>query len=586
MINTRRDIPMLNLGPTRLALLVGALGALGCGSDAGVSTGGTGGTDGQTRTALAGKADCSPEVGAAVVCGVVYAADGVTPLPVVEVRLRDPSAGLSSKGVADPNKCITDAVGAFACILPEGTTGTTEFTVVAPGFDTLSFTVKVVEGEIAEADRLEMAAVCGDDTIRETETCDGIDLAGNTCADFGFTGGTLGCLSDCSSFDTSGCSGGPVCGDNAAEPPEVCDGTDLAGEDCASQGFAGGTLGCKADCTGFDTGGCTSGPVCGDDAAEPPEVCDGTDLAGEDCASQGFAGGTLGCEADCTGFDTGGCTGGGPGDYDIDLRFLSSLSPSVQQTFVDAVARWESVVIGDLPDVPVNVPSGLCFQGQPAINETIDDLLIFADVTFIDGPGGILGRAGTCAIRSANKLTVFGLMQFDEDDLAELDAQGALGDVIVHEMGHVIGFGTVWEVLGFLADPSLQGGTDPHFTGPRAIAAFDGLGGAGYSGAKVPVENTGGPGTADGHWRESVLDNELMTGWLNPGSNPLSELTVESLWDMGYSVDLDAADDFAITLDVRQQSAATSLSLGDDILTLPIWVVDEEGGVVEVIENR
>jgi hypothetical protein len=77
-----------------------------------------------------------------------------------------------------------------------------------------------------------------------------------------------------------------------------------------------------------------------------------------------------------------------------------------------------------------------------------------------------------------------------------------------------------------------------------------------------------------------------MTGWLNPGSNPLSELTVESLWDMGYSVDLDAADNFAITLDVRQQSAATSLSLGDDILTLPIWVVDEEGRVVEVIENR
>ena len=310
MINTRRDIPMLNLGPTRLALLVGALGALGCGSDAGVSTGGTGGTDGQTRTALAGKADCSPEVGAAVVCGVVYAADGVTPLPVVEVRLRDPSAGLSSKGVADPNKCITDAVGAFACILPEGTTGTTEFTVVAPGFDTLSFTVKVVEGEIAEADRLEMAAVCGDDTIRETETCDGIDLAGNTCADFGFTGGTLGCLSDCSSFDTSGCSGGPVCGDNAAEPPEVCDGTDLAGEDCASQGFAGGTLGCKADCTGFDTSSCSGGPVCGDDTIRETETCDGIDLAGNTCADFGFTGGTLGCKADCTGFDTSSCSGG------------------------------------------------------------------------------------------------------------------------------------------------------------------------------------------------------------------------------------------------------------------------------------
>jgi glutamine synthetase len=28
--------------------------------------------------------------------------------------------------------------------------------------------------------------------------------------------------------------------------------------------------------------------------------------------------------------------------------------------------------------------------------------------------------------------------------------------------------------------------------------------------AGVPVENSGGPGTRDGHWRESVFSNELM----------------------------------------------------------------------------
>ena len=453
------------------------------------------------------------------------------------------------------------AVGPFVELTPHGTQFTVSVTVTLPYISTsTSLSVISIEDE-------------NDATWEE--------ITGSS-----FDDGTATVELDHFSFLTVAAGTPAACGNGLIDGTEQCDGINLRGESCETQGFVGGTLGCAADCTAFDVNGCTVGPVCGDNVDELPEVCDGTDLAGEDCASQGFAGGTLGCKVDCTGFDTSGCTGGGPGDYDVDLRFLSSLSPSVQQAFVDAVARWESVVIGDLADVPVNVPSGLCFQGQPAIDETIDDLLIFADVTFIDGPGGILGRAGTCAIRSANKLTVFGLMQFDEDDLAELEAQGALGDVIVHEMGHVIGFGTVWEVLGFLADPSLQGGTDPHFTGPRAIAAFDGLGGAGYSGAKVPVENTGGPGTADGHWRESVLDNELMTGWLNPGSNPLSELTVESLWDMGYSVDLDAADDFAITLDVRQQSAATSLSLGDDILTLPIWVVDEEGRVVEVIENR
>jgi len=262
---------------------------------------------------------------------------------------------------------------------------------------------------------------CGNDTIEGAETCDGTDLAGQDCTTQGFSGGTLACAGDCSGFDTSACTGpvsnccvangtpgcddatcetaicavdafccstqwdqicadaatgadgggnecaactGPTCGDDLAEDTEVCDGTDLAGEDCVSQGFAGGTLACAADCSGFDTSGCTgpsdccvangtpgcddatcetaicavdafccstqwdqicadaatgadgggnecaacSGPSCGDDLVEGTEVCDGTDLAGEDCVSQGFAGGTLACAADCSGFDTSGCT--------------------------------------------------------------------------------------------------------------------------------------------------------------------------------------------------------------------------------------------------------------------------------------
>ena len=36
--------------------------------------------------------------------------------------------------------------------------------------------------------------------------------------------------------------GGPVCGNNLREVPEVCDGSDLAGQTCVSQGFTGGTL--------------------------------------------------------------------------------------------------------------------------------------------------------------------------------------------------------------------------------------------------------------------------------------------------------------------------------------------------------
>ena len=59
---------------------------------------------------------------------------------------------------------------------------------------------------------------------------------------------------------------GSTCGDGAAEADEDCDGEDLGGQDCASQGFVDGVLLCNKDCT-FDTSMCTD-VACGDDVAE------------------------------------------------------------------------------------------------------------------------------------------------------------------------------------------------------------------------------------------------------------------------------------------------------------------------------
>ncbi len=47
--------------------------------------------------------------------------------------------------------------------------------------------------------------------------------------------------------------------------------------------------------------------TCGNDEIEGTETCDGTDLGGETCASQGFDGGTLSCNANCDGFVTTSC---------------------------------------------------------------------------------------------------------------------------------------------------------------------------------------------------------------------------------------------------------------------------------------
>lgn len=213
----------------------------------------------------------------------------------------------------------------------------------------------------------------------------------------------------------------------------------------------------------------------------------------------------------------------GASGYDIDLT-LTGMTPSQEAIFQQAAARWEAIITGDVPDGVV--------EGQ-----AIDDVLIDASAVPIDGPGGILGQAGPTWLRGDSKLPIAGMMQFDIDDLAMLESGGQLDEVILHEMGHVLGFGTIWQLLGLLGGST---GPNPKFKGKSAKAEYEAIFGAK---GRVPVEATGGPGTALSHWRESVFDNELMTGWLDGGvDNPLSRITVGSMEDLGYEVDLDQAD--------------------------------------------
>ena len=223
----------------------------------------------------------------------------------------------------------------------------------------------------------------------------------------------------------------------------------------------------------------------------------------------------------------------------------------------------------------------------------MDDIRIFIDIIDIDGPFGVLGRAGPCVTRLASGLPIIGFIQFDELDLDRIEENGALNSVILHEMGHVLGLGTIWRAAGLLKNPSVpaNGGTpgsDTHFLGPLAIEAFDDAGGSGYTGGeKVPVENSGEPGSGDGHWRESLFGNELMTPQLDSGLNPLSAISIQSLADVGYRVDVAPADFYHRTF----TAAAPPLELGPvvdlrgDIRQGPILVVDDQGRVVRVI-NR
>lgn len=166
-------------------------------------------------------------------------------------------------------------------------------------------------------------------------------------------------------------------------------------------------------------------------------------------------------------------------------------------------------------------------------------LTVYANAMKIDGPGGILGQAGPFGFDRTGFPTK-GITSYDYDDLAMLEQSGELYPVIQHEFAHLLGFGTIWddrEVLNY------QNRNNPVFTGKNAVQAYKTLrinsGDEKAVEQPVPVEATGGDGTALSHWRETTFQTELMTGWINYASDKPSIITLASMVDLGWQVNPD-----------------------------------------------
>lgn len=272
----------------------------------------------------------------------------------------------------------------------------------------------------------------------------------------------------------------------------------------------------------------------------------------------------------------------------------SRLDDNLKRLFAEAEATWETVIGGNLS--PVLMRGGVLEQCTEDVDhpplQVVDDLVIYAKVGDIDGPGGVLGFAGPCFVRRSDGLPLAGVMVFDVEDVGGLVAQEGFEGTIIHEMGHVLGIGTLWESKELLRDPAPEASEnyDTHFTGPLAIARFDEVGGKDYPGAKVPVENLGGGGTRNGHWRESVFGSELLTGYYNPGvTNPFSVVTIASMEDLGYAeIDYDVAEPYRLPSpeSVAALRDQPRIEFVDDVRREPIGVVDEEGRVVGQVPSR
>jgi len=125
---------------------------------------------------------------------------------------------------------------------------------------------------------------------------------------------------------------------------------------------------------------------------------------------------------------------------------------------------------------------------------------------------------------------------------------------ILHEIGHILGIGTMWSLNNLLENDQLK------YSGTNALREYK-ICKNDLSLTHIPLEDDGGSGTAYGHPEEGDenhnsryhdgklhpgLDAELMTGY-SEGSDvpePLSRITIGFLEDIGFKVDYSKADPY------------------------------------------
>lgn len=219
----------------------------------------------------------------------------------------------------------------------------------------------------------------------------------------------------------------------------------------------------------------------------------------------------------------------------------TQLTASERALFTDGIAFWDDIIVGHRDGVSRNFSLDVDTFSSPRND---DGLILLGSA----GPRGVI-TSGVVegATRGDGRFAIAqgGFAQFNVND----DAGPLSFNTIVHEIGHTLGIGTLWQ-----ANNVYEAGSG-EYTGAAGLAGFQ----AEFLGQQdatfVPVELDGGPGTANAHWNEGIfgstafgatgiltadgqdLGSEILTGRL--GFNEpifLSQLTVGSLVDIGFVV--------------------------------------------------
>lgn len=265
-----------------------------------------------------------------------------------------------------------------------------------------------------------------------------------------------------------------------------------------------------------------------------------------------------------------------PSDFALDLVDGDGQNPLPQRVMLamERVQRkWRTIVRGGPPGERVELAINEC-RNAVRVSQFIPGVRVLIKLDSL--PTRIAGQGGPCVVRETGQPLV-GTIQLNRIGLSTL-SERKLEDLIQHEVGHVLGIGTTWHfspfgsmLLGNFESP------DPIFVGPNALRGFALLQrSALYTARRVPVELG-----VLGHWRSSSFGAELMAPALISGPQVTSAVTVGALADLGWTVELEAYDDFALPAGVtpsprivgRQVQPVMLSSLAGDMLPPAIVVL-------------
>lgn len=233
--------------------------------------------------------------------------------------------------------------------------------------------------------------------------------------------------------------------------------------------------------------------------------------------------------------------------FKIGVNFTGG-SPEDHAIVKMAAERWEQIIVGKTSTNEYDITMQITFDSNLADN--------------------ILGQAGVMQYAHVNGkyIPTRGLMILStknwEQQKAAKKRDGLTNGyyTVLHEMGHILGIGTMWH-----ANKLLNG--QGQYIGPSALREYRRIC-RNENIPYLPIENDGGGGTAGYHTEEGLepnvsldnrvayvdghkhslpgLDKELMTGWAEVDAEvePLSAISVGMLEDIGYEVNYAYADAF------------------------------------------